>query len=101
MINQRALLAPGELAKEYRLSDNISRIQAERHAKSGTAEYNTHVSERFANWRLKIDGLVANPMYLSVAELRRLPAEHKSQSMTVSKVGRRSGCGQAFSLVSC
>jgi DMSO/TMAO reductase YedYZ molybdopterin-dependent catalytic subunit len=30
----------------------------------------------FADWRLKIDGLVARPTFLSLAELRRFPSEN-------------------------
>ena len=38
-----------------------------------TPDYRQHLAERFANWRLKIDGMVANPMSLSISDLLRLP----------------------------
>jgi DMSO/TMAO reductase YedYZ molybdopterin-dependent catalytic subunit len=36
--------------------------------------YAAHVAEGFANWRLKVDGLVARPLSLSIAQLRGVPA---------------------------
>ena len=73
-INQRALLYPDRLAREYKPSDISPVFKANGTLNPGTDEYNAHVAQGFANWRLKIDGMVANPLSLSVAELRRLPS---------------------------
>ena len=39
-----------------------------------SAEYQRHLKEGFANWRLAVDGLVEQPRAWSLAELRALPA---------------------------
>jgi DMSO/TMAO reductase YedYZ molybdopterin-dependent catalytic subunit len=36
-------------------------------------DYPRHVEEGFANWRLEVGGLVANPLSLSLENIRRLP----------------------------
>jgi DMSO/TMAO reductase YedYZ molybdopterin-dependent catalytic subunit len=73
-INQRALLYPDRLAREYKPSDISPVFKANGTLNPGTDEYNAHVAQGFANWRLKIDGMVANPLSLTVADLRRLPS---------------------------
>jgi DMSO/TMAO reductase YedYZ molybdopterin-dependent catalytic subunit len=72
--SQRFLLAGGEMAREFRPSDISPHFKANGTLNPGGDDYARHVEEGFANWRLKIDGLVAHPMSLSVAELRRLPS---------------------------
>ena len=73
-LNQRALLSAGQLAREYSLADISPTFKANGTLNPGGDEYNRHVAENFANWRLRIDGMVARPLSLSVAEIRRLPA---------------------------
>src|SRR6201996_2514672 len=73
-INQRALLHPNRLAREYKSSDISPVFKANGTLNPGTDDYNAHVAQGFVNWRLKIDGMVENPLSLSVAELRRLPS---------------------------
>ena len=70
---QRGLLFPNRLAREYSPSDISPYFKPNGTYNPGTPEYNTHATQDFANWRLKIDGLVDKPLSLSVAELRRLP----------------------------
>ena len=70
---QRGLLVGDRLAKEYSPSDISPVFKPNGTLDPGTNEYNTHVAQNFANWRLKIDGMVANPMSLSISNLRRLP----------------------------
>ena len=74
MATQRTLLYPERLAKEYGPSDISPVFKPNGTLNPGTDEYNAHVAQNFANWRLQIDGMVAHPMSLSLAELRRLPA---------------------------
>jgi DMSO/TMAO reductase YedYZ molybdopterin-dependent catalytic subunit len=69
---QRALMGD-RLAREYSASDISPVFKPNGTFDPGTEEYNAHVAQNFANWRLKILGLVNNPLSLSVAELRRLP----------------------------
>jgi DMSO/TMAO reductase YedYZ molybdopterin-dependent catalytic subunit len=68
------LLTHRTLAREYTRSD-ISKIAP---VKGEPPENETHqrlLAGGFADWRLKIDGLVARPSFFSLAELRRFPAE--------------------------
>lgn len=74
LATQRFLLGGGAMAQEFKASDVSPHFKANGTLNPGGADYDRHVSEGFANWRLKIDGLVAHPLSLSVAELRRLPA---------------------------
>jgi DMSO/TMAO reductase YedYZ molybdopterin-dependent catalytic subunit len=71
---QRLLLSGGEMAKEYQPSDISAHFKANGTLDPGGDDYERHVAEGFVNWRLKIDGMVAHPLSLSVADLRRLPA---------------------------
>jgi DMSO/TMAO reductase YedYZ molybdopterin-dependent catalytic subunit len=73
-INQRVLLRPGQLAKEYSVADISPVFKPNGTFNPGGEEYDAHVAQNFINWRLKIDGLVQHPMSLSVAELRMLPS---------------------------
>ena len=70
---QRGLLFPERLAREYSPSDISSYFKPNGTYNPGTDDYNRHAAQHFANWRLKIDGLVDNPLSLSMADLRRLP----------------------------
>ena len=71
---QRFLLGGGQLAREYRPSEISHDFKANGTLNPDYPAYNAAVSERFAGWRLGIGGMVARPMSLSLAQLRRLPA---------------------------
>jgi DMSO/TMAO reductase YedYZ molybdopterin-dependent catalytic subunit len=71
---QRFLISGGHLAPQYPPGDITKIFKANGTTDPDTDEYNQHVAEKFANWRLTIDGLVANPLSLSMADLRKLPA---------------------------
>jgi DMSO/TMAO reductase YedYZ molybdopterin-dependent catalytic subunit len=73
MTAQRALMGGDQLAREYSASDISPVFKPNGTFDPGTDEYNAHVAQNFANWRLKIQGLVKKPLSLSLAELRRLP----------------------------
>jgi len=73
-LNQRALLAPGQLAREYAAADISPVFKANGTLDPGGDEYARHLAQNFANWRLTIDGMVAHPVSLAVGELRKLPA---------------------------
>jgi len=70
---QRGLLYRDRLAREYSPADISPTFKPNGTYNPGTDEYNAHVARHFANWRLKVDGLVANALSLSVADLMRLP----------------------------
>ncbi|HEY3777607.1 MAG TPA: molybdopterin-dependent oxidoreductase [Rhizomicrobium sp.] len=73
-LTQRALLAPGQLAREYTVADISPVFKANGTLDPGTPEYNTQLARNFADWRLVIDGMVSHPQSLSLSALRRLPA---------------------------
>jgi DMSO/TMAO reductase YedYZ molybdopterin-dependent catalytic subunit len=71
---QRMLTARHSLAREYTRSD-ISKIAPVKGEAPQNETYERLSAGGFADWRLKIDGLVAHPSFFSLAELKRLPAE--------------------------
>jgi len=73
-LNQRALLSRGQFAREYSVADISPVFKANGTLNPGGEEYNGAVAGKFADWRLRIDGMVARPLSLSVAEIRKLPA---------------------------
>ena len=71
---QRFLLGGGALAREYRPSDISHDFKANGTLNPDYPAYNQAVAEGFAHWKLVIDGMVARPMSLGLAQLRGLPA---------------------------
>lgn len=72
--SQRALLVPQRMAREYAVADISPTFKPNGTINPGTGDYNRHAAQGFVNWRLKIDGMVQQPLSLSVADLKRLPA---------------------------
>jgi DMSO/TMAO reductase YedYZ molybdopterin-dependent catalytic subunit len=75
--SQRSLVDRQALAQEFRREDMSPTFRANGSTMVDTAEYRQHMAERFANWRLRIDGLVANPLSLSMAQLMAMPAREQ------------------------
>ena len=74
---QRGLMAPNALAREFR-PDQISPIfRSNGTSNPNTAEYKALWRSGFANWRLRLWGLVDRPLSLSLAQLHQLP--HREQ----------------------
>ena len=71
---QRVLLGGGALAREYRPSDISKTFKSNGTNNPDNDVYNQAAGEGFVNWKLAIDGLVAHPMSLGLADLKRLPA---------------------------
>jgi DMSO/TMAO reductase YedYZ molybdopterin-dependent catalytic subunit len=42
-------------------------------ATADSPDYAAHIATRFADWRLRVDGLVARPLSLSLAQLQAMP----------------------------
>ena len=74
MAAQRVLLARGALAKEFTAADISPDFRANGTINPGDADYRALAAEGFADWRLRIDGLVERPLSLSLADLRARPA---------------------------
>ena len=71
--SQRLLGGRNALAREFPASDvsPVFKVNGSRMPESD--EYAALLEGNFANWRLRIDGLVAHPLDLSLEELRTLP----------------------------
>ena len=70
---QRILMAHHSLAREFDRSQ-ISKIVPVNGEPPQTDDYQRLLAGGFADWRLKVDGLVARPSTFSLAELKRLPS---------------------------
>ena len=70
---QRALSDRGALAPEYRPDQMSPMFRANGTRNPDTPDYNAMVANRFADWRLKVGGLVQRPLALSLADLRAMP----------------------------
>ncbi|MEI9853075.1 MAG: molybdopterin-dependent oxidoreductase [Sphingomonas sp.] len=70
---QRGLGGSGALAREFRADQMSPVFRVNGNARPDTDEYAAHLAERFANWRLRVDGLVARPLAFSLADLRAMP----------------------------
>ena len=71
---QRLVTSRKALAPEYTEADLSPMFRANGSDDPDTPEYNALVDSKFADFRLKIDGLVERPMAFSLAELRALPS---------------------------
>jgi DMSO/TMAO reductase YedYZ molybdopterin-dependent catalytic subunit len=71
---QRLLLSRRALAREYPQSDLSAHFRANGSTDVHDPAYQRAAETGFADWRLRIDGLVSRPTELSLAELRKLPA---------------------------
>jgi DMSO/TMAO reductase YedYZ molybdopterin-dependent catalytic subunit len=72
--SQRLLIPRTALAREYSDTDISTEFRANGSTDPDDAVYRAMASDGFANWKLKVGGLVAQPLELSLAELRAMPA---------------------------
>lgn len=71
---QRLVTDRKALAREFTAADISKDFKANGTMNPGTDEYAALVASNFADWRLVVDGLVEQPLSLSLAELRAQPA---------------------------
>ena len=71
---QRLLMSAQPLAREFKASDLSPTFRTNGSVRVDGAEYQRHAEEGFANWRLRIDGLVKQSLDLSLAQLRAMNA---------------------------
>jgi DMSO/TMAO reductase YedYZ molybdopterin-dependent catalytic subunit len=74
---QRSLVHRQALAQEFSPEQMSPTFKANGSIRPDTPEYQRHMAERFANWQLKVDGLVAKPLSLSMAQLMAMPAREQ------------------------
>ncbi len=70
---QRSIGGRTALAREFRADQMSPKFRVNGNAIADTPEYAAHVASKFANWRLVVDGLVAHPLSLSLAQLQSMP----------------------------
>jgi len=70
---QRSITGRAALAREFRADQRSPRFRVNGTADPGTPEYAALAANRFADWRLRVDGLVDRPLGLSLAQLQSLP----------------------------
>ena len=70
---QRALTDRGALAPEFAADQRSPIFRSNGTRDPATPEYTALQAGRFADWRLRVGGLVARPLALSLADLGRFP----------------------------
>ena len=73
-VSQRALISPTALAREYSEADISKEFKANGSTDPDDDEYKAHAASGFADWKLKVGGLVGQPLELSLSDLRAMPA---------------------------
>lgn len=72
--SQRFLLGRHALAREYTLADLSPVFRANGTQSPDSEEYKHLLEHGFADWRLQVDGLVEQPLSLSLAQLKQMPS---------------------------
>ncbi|MBO9574459.1 MAG: molybdopterin-dependent oxidoreductase [Sphingobium sp.] len=70
---QRSLQDREALAREFRPDQRSPIFRGNGTMNPNTEEYKGYWREDFANWRLQVDGLVEQPLSLSLAQLKSMP----------------------------
>jgi len=70
---QRLVAGRDALAREYAASDMSPIFRVNGNSMPGSAAYQALAGGQFADWRLVIDGLVARPLRLTLAQLASIP----------------------------
>ncbi|NML07613.1 molybdopterin-binding protein [Sphingomonas sp. G-3-2-10] len=70
---QRSITDRAALAREFRADQMSPKFRVNGTANPNTPDYAAHAANRFADWRLKVDGLVQRPLSISLADLRAMP----------------------------
>jgi DMSO/TMAO reductase YedYZ molybdopterin-dependent catalytic subunit len=70
---QRALTNRNALAREFRPDQRSPVFRANGTRNPNTPDYNALAAGQFADWRLKVGGLVQRPLSLSLSDLGRMP----------------------------
>lgn len=71
---QRLVTDRTALAREFPASDMSPVFRTNGNDMPDNADYQAHIANQFADWRLGVDGLVRRPLKLSLAQIRAMPA---------------------------
>ena len=74
---QRTLVSRQALAQEFSKADLSPTFRANGSTTVDRPEYQQHAREKFANWQLKIGGLVAKPQSFGMSQLLQMPAREQ------------------------
>jgi DMSO/TMAO reductase YedYZ molybdopterin-dependent catalytic subunit len=74
---QRLIMDRAALAPEFLESDISPTFKANGSISGATPEYAAHAADKFARWRLRIDGMVQRPLSLSLAQLMAMPSREQ------------------------
>jgi DMSO/TMAO reductase YedYZ molybdopterin-dependent catalytic subunit len=75
--SQRLLTNRAAEAREFSASDISPTFRMNGSTDPGTPEYARAQANGFADWRLRVDGLVAKPLDVSLAQLRTMPSREQ------------------------
>ena len=73
-LSQRALVSPTALAREYGEADISKDFKANGSTEVDDDDYRALAANGFADWKLKVGGLVGQPLELSLATILARPA---------------------------
>jgi DMSO/TMAO reductase YedYZ molybdopterin-dependent catalytic subunit len=73
-VTQRLIVPRTALAQEFTEADITGPFRSNGTSRPRSAAYEALAANGFVDWRLQVDGLVAQPMALSLAELHAMPA---------------------------
>jgi len=73
LASQRALIDRNALAREFSRADLSPYFRPNGTRLPAGAAYAAHVASGFSDWRVKVTGLVARPLSLSMADIRAMP----------------------------
>jgi len=71
---QRLVIDRTALATEYSVHDMSPVFRTNGNTLPNSTAYQAHAGEGFAHWRLAVNGLLRNPLALSLAQIRSMPA---------------------------
>lgn len=75
--SQRLITDRAALAREFPESDLSPTFRMNGSIDPATPEYARHQANSFADWRLRVDGLVARPLNISLAQLQAMPSREQ------------------------
>jgi DMSO/TMAO reductase YedYZ molybdopterin-dependent catalytic subunit len=74
MRSQRLLVPQQKLAREFTEKDISPTFRPNGTSQPGSEDYAAMMENGFSTWKLKVDGLVNQPMEFSLADLKKLPS---------------------------
>lgn len=76
-LTHRAISDRAALAPEFSAADISPTFKPNGSVSGATAEYAAHLADRFVRWQLRVNGLVGNPLSLSLSQLMAMPSREQ------------------------